>query len=276
MPYLDTEPPGSLADLDELFAMADAMERQAADTYAAFASDMRGQGRDDLAEVFDAIAEEERGHVRGVVEWSSVQTGHPPDAARRPWLAPPTFEPGDAAVIGGSTVLTPYKALSIAVRNEERAFLLWSHLAAHAGRPEVKEAAERMASEELGHVAIFRRERRRAFHRERGGAGALVAADEAEARLAALVRAAAASDAVNGISLLAVAELSETSARLAGGLPVRVCLPPGASPGQVAELLADAYLEAAAGSAEETAMARLQDLAGRAVRRLAQMRRAGV
>jgi rubrerythrin len=276
VPNLETEPPGTLADLDELFAMADAMERRAAEAYAAFAAMMRDQDRQDLAAVFESIAEEERGHVRGVAEWSAAQTGHPPDPGRRPWPARPTFEPEDEAAIGGSAVLTPYKALSIAVRNEERAFLLWSYLTANAGRPEVRQAAERMAREELGHVAIFRRERRKAFHRERAETGALVGADEAETRLAAMLRAAPMPDATNGIALLALAELSDGSARLAGGAPVQVCLTPKTTPGQLAELLADAYLAAAEGSLDEETMRRLQDLAGRAVQRLANMRRAGV
>ena len=52
--------------------------------------------------------------------------------------------------------MTPYRVLTIAVRNEERAFAFWSYVAAHADGEEVRLAAETMAKEELEHVAAFR------------------------------------------------------------------------------------------------------------------------
>ena len=61
----------------------------------------------------------------------------------------------------------------MAVRNEERAFAFWSYVAAHAEVAEVRQAAETMAHEELGHVSILRRERRNAFHAERRSGGFL-------------------------------------------------------------------------------------------------------
>ena len=64
-------------------------------------------------------------------------------------------------------LLSAYRALSMAVRNEERAFAFWSYVAAHAGDADIRHAAETMAHEELGHVATLRRERRSAFHAER-------------------------------------------------------------------------------------------------------------
>ena len=52
---------------------------------------------------------------------------------------------------------TPYRALAMAVRNEERAFAFWSYVAAYSEDSEIKKAAEAMAREELGHVSTLRK-----------------------------------------------------------------------------------------------------------------------
>lgn len=75
MPFLRTsllsaEPAGVLKSLDELFALAHAMEQEAAKRYDALAEEMRGQGKDDLAEVFTKLAAAEREHVDSVTQWS--------------------------------------------------------------------------------------------------------------------------------------------------------------------------------------------------------------
>jgi rubrerythrin len=55
----------------------------------------------------------------------------------------------------------------MAVRNEERAFTLWSYIAAQAEEKEIQPAAERMAHEELGHASLLRRARREAYRAAR-------------------------------------------------------------------------------------------------------------
>ena len=55
MPLLRTsllmsEPAGTLESLDELFALANAMEEEAANRYAGLAEDMRRQNKGDLAD----------------------------------------------------------------------------------------------------------------------------------------------------------------------------------------------------------------------------------
>ena len=161
---LKSEPAGNLASLDELFALANAMEREAADRYTALSEEMQRQGRRDLAEVFARLAAAEREHVDSVARWSTARTGHAPDAALVRWRAPETFEPEAASEIHGSRLMTPYRALAMAVRNEERAFAFWSYVAAFTDNADVKTASEAMAREELGHVATLRKERRRAYH----------------------------------------------------------------------------------------------------------------
>jgi rubrerythrin len=74
------------------------------------------------------------------------------------------------ADLAASTLVTPYRALFIAVRNEERAFAFWSYVSAYSPNETIREYAEKMAREELRHASILRKERRHAYHERRGAA----------------------------------------------------------------------------------------------------------
>ncbi len=109
------------------------------------------------------------------------------------WEAPEALDAETAAEMRSSRLMTPYRALAMAVRNEERAFAFWSYLAVYSEDAEIPKAAEAMAKGELGHVATLRKERRRAYHlehdRKQGGdahrAASQVDARRLELRLAA-------------------------------------------------------------------------------------------
>ena len=176
MSLLKQEPAGSVKSLEELFAIAAAMEQEAATRYAEIAARMRQEGDPALAEVFERLSADEQGHLDSVVHWSEKTKGQAPDPARIRWELPETFD-DEGAATAHPRLLSAYRALSMAVRNEERAFAFWSYVAAHAEVPEIRQAAEAMAHEELGHVATLRRERRSAFHAERRQAHAGAGAD---------------------------------------------------------------------------------------------------
>lgn len=266
MPNLDSEPANSPRTLDELLALAHAMESDAAARYTAFAAAMSEQGRDELAAVFAMIAQEELGHVAGVDAWSRAQLGHPPATRAAGPPALPAMREEEETEIAGSTLLSPYRALSIAVRNEERAFAFWAYLAAHAERQDVREAAERMASEELTHAAVFRRERRRAFHRERAAGTVRVTVAEGELRLAAMLREAAGAP-LAASEATGTDDLAETVRRTEGAQALQVCVSPATTPAQLAEELADAYVTAVVTVSE--AAGEWQSLAERAMKRAA-------
>ena len=166
MTSLKKEPAGQVRTLDEFFALAHAIESDAAARYTEVARQLRQQGAAHLAEVFERLAEVERGHVREVTSWAARRGESAPVDALPPWPIPDTFD-ASPDEIAQSKLLTPYRALASAVRHEERAFAFWTYVAAHAEKAEVREAAERMAHEELEHVSLLRRERREAFHAQR-------------------------------------------------------------------------------------------------------------
>ena len=164
---LKSEPAGSLQSLGELFALANAMEQEAAERYTELAADMQRQNK--LESGFGLRRTRGR---RARACRPRALAGHSPDGAKRlipRWCAGKRQKPSiteTTAEIKTSRLMTTYRALSMAVRNEERAFAFWSYVAGFAEDPEIKKAAEAMAREELGHVATLRKERRRAYHSE--------------------------------------------------------------------------------------------------------------
>jgi rubrerythrin len=145
----------------QMLSIADAMERGAAKRYETLAECMRRVGHDDLARVFDALALEERHHVESVERLAEASQTAGSGADFVGFALPETFEIEDA---GSAAQLTPYKALSIAVRCEEEAFTFWTYVASETTDADVRVQAEAMARQELVHAAKLRHERRRAYH----------------------------------------------------------------------------------------------------------------
>lgn len=278
---LSAEPAGVLKSLDELFALAHAMEQEAANRYDALGEDMRGQGKDDLADVFTRLAAAEREHVDSVTRWSQSRRGKNPDPALVRWDAPETIDREAATEVKTSSLMTPYRALAMAVRNEERAFAFWSYLAAYSDDPEVKKASEAMAKEELGHVAMLRKERRRAYHRqhERDTAEALtqpqppIDARNLELRLAAQL--AEIEQSLSGPSAVRIRDIRRQASKMAedaagfGRFPAAM---ERMDPLQIAEALVDGYLDGAERASDATRVESLQQLAEQAISRLAWLR----
>lgn len=275
---LKNEPAGTLHSLDELFALADAMEREAANRYSELADAMAAQKRDDLATVFAELAAAEREHVDSVTRWSRTRRGKAPDPSLVRWEAPETFDTETMAELKASHLLTPYRALSMAVRNEERAFAFWSYVAAFTADAEIRRAAEAMAREELGHVATLRKARRRAYHREHDLPEGRVAsrpvdAGALESRLATHLAELEAG--LEGLSRNRAHELREETTEMAAGAAGFGTFPAALQDSDtqaLAEALTDAYLDGAERSDDAARVEALQALAARAIARLAWLR----
>lgn len=279
---LKAEPAGSLASLDELFALANAMEQEAATRYAQLAEEMARQGKSALATVFNELAAAEREHVDSVQRWSQSRRGKAPDPSLVRWEAPATLDSDETVEIRGSKLMTPYRALAMAVRNEERAFAFWSYLAAFAKDPEIKRAAESMASEELGHVAMLRKARRRAYRQElrlepdrAGGTMNARPIDAAflERQLASqLQQLESGLDAPHLKRIRELADEARLMSHQAGGFGQ---FPAGFEERDaetIAEALTDAYLEGAEASDDPARLELFQALASRSIARLAWLR----
>jgi rubrerythrin len=281
MTSLKAEPPGPVRSLDEFFAVAHAMESDAVARYAETAKWLRRQGDVALATVFEGLAQTERSHVDQVNAWAAHRSATPPEKTTIPWAVPDTHD-ALPEEIAQSKLLTPYRALSTAVRHEERAFAFWTYVSAHAERADVKEAAERMALEELEHLSILRRERRKAYHSERqtipqGRSVSLKSLASLERRLATFVEQHPAAVGGNEFASTIAADARHSADTLdtipAHDSPI-ISLPtiPSASqdePMTVAEYLAEAYLRFADASTNSGILAMTQHLAAIAIYRLA-------
>ncbi len=163
---LTSEPSTPIRSMDELLAVAMAMEKESADRYADLAARMRAAGRQELAEVFDRLVREESGHIDMIAGWSQQLRHHEPGTLTAEAMPHGVFDDENMALVSPE-LLDAYRSLAIAVRNEERAFAFWSYVAAQGASPEIRDAAERMAREELEHAKTLRHERRKAFVRHR-------------------------------------------------------------------------------------------------------------
>lgn len=152
--------------IEEIMAAAYALERAAAARYTSLGSAMRQVGHENVASVFEELAAEEEQHVTSVERLSTSLLSRLPAEDIVRWVLPETFGADEA---GPPALLTPYKALSTAVRSEERAFAFWTYVAASAESAVVRAQAEIMARQELLHAAKLRAARRRAYHVERAG-----------------------------------------------------------------------------------------------------------
>ncbi len=155
--------PPAVSSASELLSMAEAMEKEAARRYRVLSARMRLRHEDRLARLFTFLSEIEEKHA-GKIERDAEQVLHRPLPPVAPgWEIPETFSEEEAA----SHLLTPHRALALAVRNEDRAFAFYSYIAAEAPDELTRKLAEDLAKEELEHARLLRQERRAAYRTEK-------------------------------------------------------------------------------------------------------------
>lgn len=151
----------------DLMSIALQAEREAIRRYSILAANMRAGENDSAAELFERMVAEEQEHESLLLAWM-VHEGIEEKASTGPinWQDPSisTIYNDEARDPYQSS---PYRALAFAVHNEEIAFRFYTHVAANSENKKVRKYAEVLAREELGHAALLRAERRRAFHAER-------------------------------------------------------------------------------------------------------------
>ena len=153
-----------IATEEQLLSLAAALKAQAAQRYRDLASWAADHEDTELEALFRELCAMQVEHGAHVLSASLQRLGHEVTPATTQLLAA-RFEEPDLR----SALLTPYRALSIAVRNEERAFAFYAEAAAYAETPMVRALAEDLARAELGHAAKLRRARRAAYRAEVSG-----------------------------------------------------------------------------------------------------------
>lgn len=151
----------------DLMSIALCAEHEAVRRYARLAEAMHRHGNQEAASMFERMFEEEHEHERLIEEWAKLE-----GVELRTDIGPVVWEDPQLPTDYDSEAVdpeysSPYRALAFAVHNEERAFRFYIYVAATADDEAVREYAETLAREELGHAALLRAMRRRAWRTER-------------------------------------------------------------------------------------------------------------
>ncbi len=142
-------------------------EREAIRRYTDLAEKMHKCGNKSAAALFERMVAEEQEHEDLLQKWmkqEGIDENHEIGPVR--WKDP-NISTTYSDEARDPHFSTPYRALAFAVHNEEIAFSFYTHVVAETKNEEIRKYAEILAREELGHAALLRAERRRAYHAER-------------------------------------------------------------------------------------------------------------
>jgi rubrerythrin len=152
-----------LKDETELWAVIAAMEHAAYESYRRLALLMARQGNDELEKLFRDIAEEERRQEQEAASRMD-SCGSSLDIARlAAELGVESVTVDELEEAGGARALTPHGALSLAIKNEERAFILFNDIIVVCVDAGLRELSRRIAKEERAHLVRLRLARQRLY-----------------------------------------------------------------------------------------------------------------
>ena len=157
----------NIKNTDELISIALQTEREAIRRYTQLAAKMHEGSNEKVARLFERIISEEQEHESSLLAWmkkEDITEKH--NIGSVDWQDPLVSTTYDDEACD-PYYSTPYKALAYAVHNKEIAFSFYVHIAADSDNLAVREYAEKLARDELGHAALLRAERRIAYHAER-------------------------------------------------------------------------------------------------------------
>ena len=146
--------PQPIRTIEEFFAHAIAIERDAIDRYAEFEPWFAKRGEPVLAGLCGAIAREERKHHAALVRASAGLVLPPPEALSPGWIEGASPEAPTREAFYG--VAQPHHLLEIALQAECNALAFFEWVAFTTPDPAVKALARDMAREEQDHVRWVR------------------------------------------------------------------------------------------------------------------------
>ena len=144
-----------ISSLAELLAHAHAIETDALERYRMLADQMDVHNNRVLAEIFRELAGHEEKHAAEILA-KAGDIGLP--ALKPSEFKWPGMESPEAADLDEAHYrMTPWHALQMALRAEQRAFAFFDHMVETAAEPEMKKWAEEFREEEAEHVELVER-----------------------------------------------------------------------------------------------------------------------
>ena len=144
----------TINSVGELLAHARVMETEAFECYEDLAGQMEVHNNKEVAELFRKIAEEEKKHIDKV----DARAGDDKLPHIAPWEFK-AFETESHGLTGAREVhymMTPYHALALALRAEERSYAFFSQVVETAKDDKVLEMARDLQEEERLHVELIK------------------------------------------------------------------------------------------------------------------------
>lgn len=163
-PILVNTPP--ITSLDALYAVATLFSRNMATVCGRLAEDMKNIENLETAQVFDDLAKQETDlikRIRNRADAAGVRHDNRIDDA---WHGQELRGETARELADNPYLLTPYRALQLAVFNKERVFEILSTIASKQHDPDISRHAEELARNVLSEISKLRLRRRRASRSE--------------------------------------------------------------------------------------------------------------
>ncbi len=144
--------------LEDLLATAQKMEIGAADRYMEYAEATSAENPE-VSALFSRLADEEREHEDQVLRLAEQASVDLSNATVTEQQTSPE-QKGSTERVKNSL----YEILIEAVKREEHAFEIYSHIATSSKNDDVRRYAQLLAKEELGHASLLRAMRRRVYN----------------------------------------------------------------------------------------------------------------
>jgi len=155
-----------IASLDELFSIWYALGKNTVGFCDRLAEVMRACANADTVEVFESLATRERTRLAGIRQQAKQASASAGSSVDETWLEQALKNDLAREIADNPYLMTPYRALRLAVANKERVFEIMSTLIANTDDPSIRQHAEIMARMELAEIAELRLRRRRASRNE--------------------------------------------------------------------------------------------------------------
>ncbi|MEZ2145077.1 hypothetical protein AAE026_22710 [Bradyrhizobium sp. DN5] len=161
-PLLAAEPPASVRNVGELYAIAFTQAEEAAQRYGKLAA-TGDEGFEPVRCVFEVLNQRELERAETIEKACIAAIGRGPARADLRWPPMDLVPAEELSELEDSLLATAYGAWALAVRHRERAFIFWTYIAARAESGLVRATAESLAREALRDGNLLRRERRLAW-----------------------------------------------------------------------------------------------------------------
>lgn len=156
----------AISSLDELYSIANVLGHNIIGVFERLAVEMEIYRNEETAQVFAGLVDRETAHIHSICQQAASAGAKVGVAIDDVWLAQDLR--GDLAreIADNPYLMTPYRALRLAVINKERVFEILSTLAANQDDDVIRQHAELLAQGQLTELAQLRLRRRRASRSE--------------------------------------------------------------------------------------------------------------